>query len=217
MHALTFEQALKGYPEYRDDQPRGDDGRWAGGGGAHAARVKLTDKQRATRDYERRFGHLPPKSMSADAMRRWIAGPFRTAPGHGKDKATRAIWAEEQRQRASEERSREAQRARRALDDLQRAAEAPKPDAREVGRKSLEAYESLKKVPDDVWYKPTFADHVWSFMRSFAFSVDLPMLNAGLGAVMGAGLLVLGPYLVLRYAYRKLRTAGAYRGVRWAD
>jgi predicted ABC-type ATPase len=36
-NVVTFEQALKGYPEYRADQPRGEGGRWSGGGGATPA------------------------------------------------------------------------------------------------------------------------------------------------------------------------------------
>lgn len=74
---IPSRRMLKGYPEYRDDQPRGNDGRWSGGAGQSDVQGGLAGQ------YARRFGHPPPKGMSEGAMRRWIDSGFRTAPGSG--------------------------------------------------------------------------------------------------------------------------------------
>ena len=222
MCAITFEQA---FLKYRPDQERDDHGRFADEGG-RAGRGKTKGIEA---EYKRRFGHPPPKSMSRPAMRRWIDSNWKTAPGQGKDKATRAQWAKEQRQRVQEhERARMArheqwrqeydarQAAERALKDAEAAKSALESgDHKQAATKAMDAYEAVLRVPEEDWRKPTTADHFLRFLTSFETTIATMIM--GMSAPWGVAISATALYLLGRYAWRKATSLGAYRGVRWPE
>lgn len=98
--------------------------------------------------------------------------------------------------------------ARRVLSKPKVSAE----DANRAAERTLDAYDKIRALDDDVWRNPTFADNLLKFLTSFEMTLATSMSG---GVPWGLAITATGLYLMMRYVYRKVVTLGAYRGVKW--
>lgn len=181
---------LKGYPEYRDDQARGEDGRWSGGGGGSAGMAGKQPKgPGGKKPAKPPKVASPAKVRSARATTRKDASKVKSSLDRVKAAKTEEL-------------------KRRAASEYQRAAEAIYNSYRQQPREVW--YD--KQFLDHAWDAVTDLYTVGSAgALSLITGSHLPMTING----MIAGTLAL--LFAVRYVYRKAVTLGRYRGVRSED